>query len=100
MATVTRGRNPNGRRRTTERSPAFYLVDKLAAKRGMSIAALSELAGIDRDTLYKLRDPKVSTTRKIAVALCMRTGKLAELLDAVEDGEDAPKPARPNQKCR
>lgn len=84
MATVTRGRNPNGRPRTTERSPAFYLVDELAAKRGMSIATLSEVAGIDRDTLYKIRDPKVSTTAKIAAALGMKTGKLAELLAAVE----------------
>jgi DNA-binding phage protein len=84
MATVTRGRNPNGRPRTIERSPAFYLVDDLASKRGMSIAALSQVAGIDRDTLYKLRDPKVSTTGKIAAALGMKTGKLAELLAAVE----------------
>lgn len=84
MATATRGRNPNGRPRTTERSPAFYLVDKLATKRGMSIKALSEVAGIDRDTLYKLRDPRISTTRKIADALGMKPGKLADLLAAVE----------------
>jgi DNA-binding phage protein len=84
MATVARGRSANGRPRTTERSPAFYLVDELAAKRGMSIATLSEVAGIDRDTLYKIRDPKVSTAAKIAAALGMKTGKLAELLAAVE----------------
>ena len=84
MATVTRGRSSNGRPRTTERSPAFYLVDELAQRRGLSIATLSVLAGIDRDTLYKIRDPKVSTTRKIADALGMKTGKLAELLAAVE----------------
>jgi DNA-binding phage protein len=84
MATVTRGRNPNGRPRTTERSPAFYLVDKLAAKRGMSIAALAEASGLERSTVYTLKDPWLSTVRKIAAALGMKTGKLAELLEAVE----------------
>jgi lambda repressor-like predicted transcriptional regulator len=84
MATVTPGRSTNGRPRTTERSPAFYLVDELAAKRGMSIATLSEVAGIDRNTLYKLSDPRMSTARKIADALGMKTGRLAELLAAVE----------------
>lgn len=88
MATVTRGRCSNGRRRTAERSPAFYLVDKLAAKRHMSISTLSEAAGIDRNTIYKLSDPRVSTVRKIATALGTRAGRLAELIAAVE-GDDA-----------
>lgn len=87
MATVTRGRCSNGRPRTTERSHAFKIVDGLAARRGMSIQTLASAAGINRDTLYKLRDPKVSTVGTLAAALGMKTGKLAELLADVEEGE-------------
>jgi predicted transcriptional regulator len=100
MATVTRSGTVTGRPRTAERSPAFYLVDELAAKRGLTIEALSTAAGIHSTTLYALRDPRVSTVTKIASALGMKTGKLAEMLAAVEECEDAPKPARPNPKCR
>ena len=84
MATVTRSGAVVGRPRTTERSPAFYVVDDLASKRGMSITTLSDMAGIDRNTLYKLSDPRLSTIRKMADALGMKTGKLSELLAAVE----------------
>ena len=86
MATVTRGRSTNGRPRTTERSPAFYLVDELAQKRGLSLATLSEAAALDRSTLYTLRDPRLSTIRKISAALGMKTSKLAELITSVECG--------------
>jgi DNA-binding phage protein len=84
MATATRGRNPNGRPRTAERSPAFYVVDKLAAKRGMNIEGLSATAGVHSTTLYAIRDPRLSTVSKLAAALGMKAGKLAELLEAVE----------------
>jgi lambda repressor-like predicted transcriptional regulator len=84
MATATPGRSTNGRPRTTERSPAFYVVDKLAAKRGLSISALAQASGLERSTVYTLNDPWLSTVRKLAAALGMKTGKLAELLEAVE----------------
>jgi transcriptional regulator with XRE-family HTH domain len=100
MATATQGRNPNGRPRTTERSPAFYLVDELASKRGLTIAELASESGLTRSTIYTLNDPWLSTIKKISTTLGMKTGKLAEMLAAVEDGEDAPKPTRPNPKCR
>lgn len=87
MATATRSVAVTGRPRTTERSPAFYLVDELASKRGMTIEALAAAAGIHSTTLYALRDPKVSTVRKLADALGMKIGKLAELLAAVEAGD-------------
>lgn len=53
----------------------------------MTIEALAAAAGIHSTTLYALRDPKVSTVRKLADALGMKIGKLAELLAAVEAGD-------------
>jgi DNA-binding phage protein len=53
----------------------------------VTIEQLAESAGIHTTTLYALRDPKVSTTRKLAAALGMKTGKLAELLADVEAGD-------------
>jgi hypothetical protein len=84
MATVTRGRGAGGRPPTTERSPAYYIIHDLAAKRGMNIEGLADAAAISPTTIYLVKDPKVSTVRKIAAALGMKTGKLAELLEAVE----------------
>jgi DNA-binding phage protein len=84
MATVTRSGAMLGRPRTTQRSAAFYLVDDLASKRGMTIDALAAAAGIHSTTLYALRDPRLSTISKLAAAMGMKAGKLAELLAAVE----------------
>jgi DNA-binding phage protein len=84
MATVTRRGAAIGRPRTAERSPAFHLVDDLASKRGMGIEALAGAAGIHSTTLYALRDPRLSTIAKLATALGMKAGRLAELLAAVE----------------
>lgn len=84
MATVTRSGAVIGRPRKTERSPAFYLVDELASKRGKTIEALAADAGIHSTTLYAIRDPRLSTISKLADALGMKPGKLAELLAAVE----------------
>lgn len=84
MATVTRGRSAGGRPPTTERSPAYYIIHDIAAKRGMSVEGLAAAAGLSPTTIYLVKDPKVSTVRKLADALGMKPGKLAELLAAVE----------------
>lgn len=80
-------RHPGGRPRTAERSPAFHLADSLAARRRMSLATLSEIAGTTRTHLYALRDPRLSTIRKLASALGVKPGRLAELIAAVEGHE-------------
>jgi DNA-binding Xre family transcriptional regulator len=84
---VTRSGAVMGRPRTAERSRAFHVVDSLASKRGMTVESLASSAGIHSTTLYVLKDPKVSTVRKLATALGMKIGRLAELLSAAEDGD-------------
>lgn len=84
MATVTHQRHKGGRPRTAERSPVFHLIDGLRARRGLTILEVAGAAGICRDTIYTLRDPRVSTVRKLAAALGMPVSKLAASVAKVE----------------
>jgi len=82
-----RDRHPGGRPRTKERSPLFFRVEALAKRKGLHIDELAAAAGITRQGIYQLNDPKVSTARAIAEALGVT-------LDRLTQEEPAAKPRR------
>ena len=71
-----RDRHPGGRPRTREPSALFLRVEALARQRGMHIDDLAAAAGITRQGIYQLKDPRVSTARAIADALGVTLDRL------------------------
>jgi DNA-binding phage protein len=97
MATATRRKTEH---EPTERSPVFHLIDGLRARRRMSITAVAKAAGLSRDTLYAISNPRISTVRKLADALGMPVSRLASKVSEVESVAESAKPASPKPRCR
>ena len=85
MATVTHQRHAGGRPRTREHSPLFRLVEAMAERRGLTLDQVAEAAGLSVATVYKMRDPRVSTLKGLAVALRVPLGTLAAKVAAHEN---------------
>lgn len=73
MATVS-DRHAGGRPRQLERNQLGKRIESLAARKGIRMDELAELAGISVPSLYRIAtgttpDPKVSTVNAIATAL-------------------------------
>jgi transcriptional regulator with XRE-family HTH domain len=100
MATVTRGGTAIGRPRTRKHSDLFQFIAHLAERRHVAIEDVAAAAGLARDTIYKIKDPRVSTLKSLSKALGVPLGTLASKVAAVQDGEDPAATARPNPRCR
>jgi len=76
MATGTGGRNVGGRPRVRPKTALLTLVERLAARRGLTIDDVASRAGVSRTTVYQLDDPRLSTAAAIADALGVKVDRL------------------------
>jgi transcriptional regulator with XRE-family HTH domain len=100
MATVARGRTTLGRPRTRQHSDLFRFISSLAERRHVAIEDVATAAGLSAGTIYKIKDPRVSTLKSLSKALGVPLGTLASKVAAVQDGADPTKQSRPNPRCR
>jgi DNA-binding phage protein len=78
MATGTGGRNVGGRPRVRPKTALLTLVERLAARRGLTLEEVAERAGLNRTTLYTVDDPRLSTAAAIADALGVKVDRLRQ----------------------
>lgn len=77
MASVSE-RHAGGRPRTRPETELFIRVKGMANRRGIQIDELARKAGVSPGAIYDLGDPRLSTLRKIASALGVKVGRLAD----------------------
>ena len=65
-----------GRPRVRPKTALLTLVERLAARRGLTIDDVASRAGVSRTTVYQLDDPRLSTAAAIADALGVKVDRL------------------------
>ncbi len=75
MATVSE-RHPGGRPPKHKRSAMFLRVKEMARRKGLHLDELASRSGLSDTAFYKLKDPRLSTLRKLSNALGVTIDKL------------------------
>jgi transcriptional regulator with XRE-family HTH domain len=86
MSTGTR--HAGGRPRTRNHSPLFQFVESMADRRGLTLDQVADAAGVSVATVYKMRDPRVSTLKGLSAALRIPIAKLAEKCPAAQPAKE------------
>lgn len=87
-------RHPGGRPRLNPPSALFVRIEAMAKRRGMHLDELAERAGVTRQCIYQLNDPKVSTAKALADALGVTIDRLMRTAEPSRgNGRSARRPA-------